>query len=364
MSKSLTTIAAIVSTIVAAGSLEARAQFAPPVRGQSGGPVVVQRGNTPAADWAKKLFSVDKIDFGVIATGSDSKKFVRVRNVLDKPVNIRSATTTCGCSVATPSKKYLQPGEESIIEITMNTKRFKRRKDSNVIVTLDQPSLAEVRIPITAYIRTDVVFGPGMVQFGNTEVAKGGKFQVKISYAGRPNWMIKELQVGNQHLAAMFNETRRAGGRVDYTLEVTLKPTAPVGRLRDLIILVTDDEANPFVPLLVEANVEPDIVVTPGIVSLRSLAPGQQVRAQVVIRGKAPFEVEKIESVNGVPGFQARRPQLSKPVHVVPFSLTAQSTAGRFEEEFKVWIVGRPEPVTFKATGEVVGANPRLGSNR
>ena len=195
-------------------------------------------------------------------------------------------------------------------------------------------------------------------------VAKGGKFQVKISYAGRPNWMIKELQVGNQHLAAMFNETRRAGGRVDYTLEVTLKPTAPVGRLRDLIILVTDDEANPFVPLLVEANVEPDIVVTPGIVSLRSLAPGQQVRAQVVIRGKAPFEVEKIESVNGVPGFQARRPQLAKPVHVVPFSLTAQSTAGRFEEEFKVWIVGRPEPVTFKATGEVVGANPRLGSNR
>ncbi|MFK7818976.1 MAG: DUF1573 domain-containing protein [Planctomycetaceae bacterium] len=325
--------------------------------------VIVQRqGVAPAAEWAKKLFTISKIDFGVIATGSDSKKFVRVKNVLQQTVVIQNATTTCGCSVATPSKNVLQPNEEAIIEVTMNTRRFKRRKDSNVIVTFSQPQFAEVRIPITAYIRTDVVFDPGMVQFGNLELGKGGKRQVKISYAGRADWVIKKLEVKNQFLSASFNETKRVGGRVDYTLDVMLKENTPMGRFRDLVILVTDDKNNPYVPLLVEANIEPDVVVTPGIVALNAVTPGQQIRKQVVIRGKAPFEIEKIESVNGIEGFQYRRPQNAKSVHVVQFSLTPANTVGKFEETFNIWITGRPQPVTFKATGEVIGDGARLGA--
>lgn len=361
MSKSV--LAITTAVLVTMGSVELQAQF-PPAAPPASGQVVVGQGLAPVPEWAKKLFNKDKIDFGVIATGSDSKEFVRVRNVLDKPVNIVSASTTCGCSVATPSKKYLKPGDEAIIEVTMNTRRFKRRKDSRVIIKLDQPTYAEVHIPITAYIRTDVVFDPGMVQFGNVEIAKGGTRVVKIAYAGRPDWMIKELTVRSPHLSAKFNETARERGRVDYTLEVTLKPSAPVGRLRDLITLVTDDAANPYVPLLIEANVEPDIAVTPGIVTLGIIAPESQKRAQVVVKGKAPFEIEKVESLAGSAGFQYRRPQGARKVHVIPFSMTAPGIPGKFEEEFSIWIVGRPEPVKFKATGEIRQSNSRLGANR
>lgn len=327
------------------------------------GQVVVQQGTLGAPEWAQKLFTISKIDFGVIATGSDSKKFVRVKNVLKETVSIREAKTTCGCSVATPSKKILQPGEEAVIEVTMNTRRFKRRKDSNVIVTFDAPQFAEVRIPITAYIRTDVVFDPGMVQFDNVQLGKGAQRQVKIAYAGRADWVIKELKVGSQFLAARFNETSRGGGRVGYTLDVKLKENAPVGRLRDLVILVTDDKNNPYVPLLVEANVEPDIVVTPNIVALPNMMPGKAVRKRLVIRGKAPFEIEKIESISGADGFQYTRPKTAKQVHFVDFSMTPANTAGKFEETFNVWIKGRPQPVTFKAAGTVVSpAGNRLGA--
>jgi hypothetical protein len=329
---------------------------------QQQGVIVQRQGTAPVAEWAKQLFTISKIDFGVIATGSDSKKFVRVKNVLSETVVIQDATTTCGCSVATPSKNVLQPNEEAIIEVTMNTRRFKRRKDSNVIVRFTKPSFAEVRIPITAYIRTDVVFDPGMVQFGNLEMGKGGKRQVKIAYAGRPDWVIKKLEVKNQFLSASFNEKSRNGGRVDYTLDVMLNENTPMGRFRDLVILVTDDKNNPYVPLLVEANIEPDVVVTPGIVALNTIAPGQQIRKQVVIRGKVPFEIEKIESVNGLEGFQYIRPKKVSQVHVVPFSLTPTNTVGKFEETFNIWISGRPQPVTFKATGEVLGNTARLGA--
>lgn len=324
---------------------------------------VIQNGQTP--DWAKKLFDKDKIDFGVIATGSESKKIVRVKNVLKQTVHIRSAGTTCGCSVATPSKQLLQPGEEATIEVTMNTVKFKRRKDSNVIITLDAPQLATVRIPITAYIRTDVVFDPGMVRFGSVGYKKASARKIRVAYAGRNDWTIKELKVGSPHLTADFMETRRANGRVDYTLDINLKPTAPVGRLRDLITLVTDDQANPFVPLLVEANIEPDFLVTPGMVSLGRVNAGQSIVKQIVVRGKQPFEVEKIVAANGetaeAQGVTYRRPNTKKPVQVVPISITAPDAAGRFTREFEVWIVGHSEPVKFKISGEIAA---RLTSNK
>lgn len=351
--------------LVAAGVTEAQVRYQVP----QGRRAVVQQPQVGVAsatpEWAKKLFNKDRVDFGVIATGSDSKKFLRVKNVLDKAVHIRSATTTCGCSVATPSKKLLNPGEEAVIEVTMNTRRFKRRKDSNVIVELDAPSFAKVYIPITAYIRTDVVFEPGMAQFGGVEIARGKKMQLKVAYAGRADWRIKELQVRNPHLAAKFNETSRKDGRVDYVVDIILKDTAPVGRLRDLITLVTDDKANPFVPLLVEANVEPDIAVTPGVVALGTVVAGRPMQSRVVIRGKTKFEIEKVESKTGVEGFQYVPPKGALPVHVLRFALTPDAkTPGKFEEEFSVWITGRPNPVMFKITGNIAASNPRLGSNR
>ena len=354
--------------LIAAGVAEAQVRYQGPPARRAAVQQAQQPGGVTSAtpDWAKKLFNTNKVDFGVIATGSDSKKFLRVTNTLSKPIHIRSATTTCGCSIATPSKTLLQPGEEASIEITMNTRRFKRRKDSNVIVEFDAPAFAKVFIPITAYIRTDVVFEPGMAQFGNMELAKGKTLQMKIAYAGRADWRIKELQVRNPHLTAKFDQTARENGRVDYLLEIRVKDTAPVGRLRDLITLVTDDKANPYVPLLVEANVEPDIAVTPGIVPLGTLVPGRATPSRVVIRGKAAFEIEKVESTKGIEGFKYRPTVGARNVHVLQFALTPDpKTPGKFEEEFSVWITGRPNPVTFKITGNIQpGGAARIGSNR
>lgn len=123
-------------------------------------------GGNPGPDWAKELFDTKSVDFGVVATGSEVKKLIRVTNSLKLPIHIDRVATTCVCSGATASKKRLEPGEEAIITVTMNTREFKRRKDANVIVTFDAPKSASVVIPVTAYIRADVVFEPGLIQFG------------------------------------------------------------------------------------------------------------------------------------------------------------------------------------------------------
>lgn len=323
----------------------------------AGGQIVTQTATPINPDWATKLFDKKSIDFGVIATGSDSKKVIRLTNTLKQTVHIRGAGTTCGCSVATPSKNTLQPGEEATIEVTMNTRKFRRRKDSNVIVEIDAPQYAKVQIPITAYIRTDVVFDPGMVQFGAVAEGLGAKRQIRVAYAGRSDWTIKELRIGNKNiLDATFNETRRANGRVDYTLDITLKPGTPTGRMRDLVTLVTDDQTNPYVPLLVEAEVQPEYVIK-GAIALNGMNPGSARRVQIVVRNTArkPFEIDRLEpTVANNLNLQFQRPKAKKMLQIIPITVTAPEKAGRFNEEYNIWIKGRKEPLKIQVTGEVV----------
>lgn len=51
-------------------------------------------------DWAMKMFDKDKIDFGVIARGSDAEYRLKIKNIYKDPVHIANVRTTCGCSAA------------------------------------------------------------------------------------------------------------------------------------------------------------------------------------------------------------------------------------------------------------------------
>lgn len=309
--------------------------------------------------WAEKLFEKRSHDFGVVARASDVSYRFKITNIYKEPVHIAHVRTTCGCTAGNPSTDTLQSRQVGYIEVTMDTLKFTRRKDSNLVVVFDRPLYAEVRIPITAYIRTDVVLSPGSANFGPIENGSGAERKISITYAGRDDWTIREVQSKNEHIEAAVVETSRGGGRATYDLLVKLKPTAPVGPLRDQVVLVTDDQNSPYVPVLVEARVEADITVTPQVVSLGNLVPGRPKTVNVVLRGRKPFEIAKVECESQSGRFQVRLPKEARPVHVLPLTISPPETPGTFDEKFTVTIVGRPEPITFRAFGKVDGAAAR-----
>ena len=154
-------------------------------------------------------------------------------------------------------------------------------------------------------------------------------------------------------IVAKAVETARGNGRVDYDITVTLAPNAPPGAVREQLTLITDDQTSPQVPLLVEATVEADVTVTPAIVSLGVMKPGEAKQFNVVIKGRQPFQIDKVEcdSDNGL--FKVRLPQNAALVHVLPMTITAPDKPGDLAEEFTITVNGRPTPVTFKARGKI-----------
>ena len=306
------------------------------------------------ARWAQKMFRVSKHDFGTVARGAEVRHRFRVYNLYKQTIHISNVRTTCGCTAASPSKTTLASGETAYIEVTMDTRRFVRRKDSNLIITFDQPVFAEVRIPITVYIRTDVVFTPGSVNFGPVEHGKAAVRQVEIAYAGRGDWKISKLKINNKHLQGKLVETLRSGGRVNYKLVLTLKPTAPAGTIREHVVLVTNDANSPYVPILVQARVESDVTVS--VASLGTMTPGQKKTFNVVLRGRKAFVITKIEGKNADDLFKIRLSKRSRKVHVLPISFLPPNKPGVFSDEFTVTIAGRKEPLTFKVSGRILAA--------
>lgn len=307
-----------------------------------------------SSDWAVKMFDETSHDFGVVARGSDVSHRLKITNIYQETVRISDVRTSCGCTAAKPSQNTLESLETAYIEIVMDTKKFSRQKDSSLIITFSAPQPAEVRIPISAYIRTDIVTEPGSANFTGIDQGAGGSRTLSVAYAGRPDWKIVNVENLPEFLTVDLTETSRQSQGVNYSVKVNLSPSAPTGPFRRVIQLVTNDSNVTHVPILVEGEVVPDIVVNPGMVPLGMLSPGQQKTMNVVVRGKKPFRIAKVECESDLNAFSVRIPQDEKAVHILPLTISTPSGQGMLVEEFTITIEGRPDPVTFKAAAKVV----------
>jgi hypothetical protein len=304
--------------------------------------------------WASGMFAKLEHDFGVVARGTDAKYRLQITNNNQQTVHIANVTTTCGCTAARPEQDTLASGESTFVEITMNTVKFEGHKPSSVTVIFDRPAHAEVRIPIHAFIRRDVVLTPGGARFGSVTRGTAAEQTVEIAYAGRGDWKIKDIISKNPNITTELVETRRDSTNVNYKLHLTLRDEASIGDFREQLTLVTDEQPNPYIPLLVEGRVEGAYTISPEVVSFGNLSPGQRKTVNVVIRGKQPFLVERIESEHSSGMFEVRLPKEAKPIHVVPLAIIAPQESGTVEEEFAVTISETSEKLTFRAHAKVI----------
>jgi hypothetical protein len=322
--------------------------------------------------WGSKMFEVTEIKFGSVAKGSDTAIQLKVTNIYKEDIHVTNLTTGCGCvswaeiSRSDPPPEQLPiiipSGQQRFLTLRLNTIQYDGERKSKATVFLLDPvhgATSIVDFPVHAFIRKDVVITPGAVNFGTVDLGSGAERKVQISYAiSRNDWKLTQSKVANPNVSLELRETSRGNGLVNYELTVTLGPKAPVGSLRDQIILVSDDANNAQMPILLEARVEADVAVTD--LSFGALAPGQSKTERVIVRGKKPFKIEELyrekkeSSKIQDDAFKVKLDKLNSTVHSLPVTFTAPDIPGAFEEDFFVKIPGRPQPVPFKARGRIL----------
>lgn len=302
-----------------------------------------------AQDWARNMFETTQHDFGVVARGGKAEFSFEFTNNFKETIHIAEARSSCGCTTPVVLADRLQSRETGAILAKFNTRSFLGQKDATITVVIDEPVYAEVQLRVSGFIRSDVVFTPGSVTFSDVKAGTESVTPIEISYAGRDTWAITDVRSKNSHLSVELAETHRGGGRVNYRMLVKLKPTAPAGTMRDEISIITNDDAQQSIPLLVEARVQGELVVSPPLLSLGAIQPGESVTKKVLIRGAEPFSVTGATSAN--PGLNVKIPSESKKLQLVPVTYQAKSSGDQLNDTVQLETsLGKVE---IKITGSV-----------
>lgn len=288
--------------------------------------------NAGAQQWANKMFKVHQHEFGAVARSSKQVFEFVLENPYVEDVHIASVRSSCGCTTPKISKRTLKTWEKASIIATYNTDSFLGAKSATVTVVIDKPYYAEVQLRVSGFIRGDVVFEPGSVNFGEVDSGEVKQQVVRVSYAGRSNWKIRDIRSANKNFEVRLAEVQRVAGRVAYDMTVKLKGTAPTGFFKDQLTLVTDDSNNARIPIPVEGKVIPAVTVYPQLLSFAA-APGKEERKQLVIRAKKAFKVTKVDC--GDECFEFKLSEEAKKVHVIPVVFKGDK-AGSVDEKITI----------------------------
>ena len=332
-----------------------------------------------AQDWGTKMFDRTEIKFGSVGRLAETTFKVKVTNPYVEEIQITKLSTSCGCiswidklPISIPSK------QERELTIRLDTIGHSGDKRVRAYVSLYEPTKqlsSTISIPVEGRIRTDFEVRPSHVGFGPIDLGKGYIQRIGINYVGgRPDWKITQVKVANPHLTAQIVEKSRAGGAATYEAIVEIDATTPLGVLRDQLIVTTNDVGDSTFSIPIEAKVEPDIVVADA--QFGTVAPGQPKTMNVVVRGKKPFKIAKVDhvvrEVRAKPALDGTLPPATSgtvslsdaiavklpapataPVQMLTLTVTPPEESGLFDEEFAIVIEGRPQPVTFKAKGRI-----------
>jgi hypothetical protein len=339
-----------------------------------------------AQDWGDKMFDGLQIKFGNVARLADTTFNIRVKNPYAEEIRITSLTTSCGCISWTDQLPISIPSlADRQLTIRLDTVRHVGDKHVKAFVTLSEPIkglTANVTLFVEGRIRNDFEVRPSSVAFGSIDQGRESAQRVGITYSGQRDWKIISAKTSSEFLTTRIVEKSRASGSVQYDVIVEITPHAPAGVLRDHLILTTNEIGNSDVSIPIEGKIESEFVVTDAHFGM--VTQGNSKSVTVILRGKKPFQIEKIEQVARVVtatptpdgtntaivadrsetpltdaghAFKTEFSTTIAPMHMVTLTMTPSTETGIFNERFSVAIGGRTQPVIFQANGRVLDSD-------
>jgi hypothetical protein len=287
-----------------------------------------------AEQWADKMFAEHSHDFGAVPRAAKVEFPFVITNRFNADVHIAAVRASCGCTQPRIEKDTLKPNEQGAIIAAFNTRAFTGQHGARVTVTIDRPQYAEVVLDVRGYIRTDIVLDPGQVNLGSVGTGQAAAKKIRIEHAGRSDWQITNVASNLPYLSASVKELSRSGNRVSYELDVQLKDDAPAGYLKDQLQLTTNDRRAVQFPVIVEGLIVSDLTVSPAVLMLGMLQPGQKVTKQIVVKGLRPFQIIDMHCDNRAFSFQTSRE--SKILHLVPVTFEAGREAGKIAGKIEI----------------------------
>ena len=294
------------------------------------------------------------IDFGTVARAATTEHRFHIRNPLQQDLHLQSVRASCGCTTPTIETKVIKPGEVGTIHARFNTDRFTGQKQAKLVVSITSPFFTELHLNVRGYIRSDIVLTPGEIEFGQIPEGSPKQIEMRLDYAGRSDWKIKEVTSDLPFVKVEAEEVSRTPGRIQYKLVAKLAENAPAGMHHNQVILHTDDRRLTSVPVVLSANVQSSVQMSPKTFALGKMNLGDQKSQRLVVRGRKPFKILDIKSQTAELQFDQVSDE-ARAAHMINITISpkANSDPGVIRGEVLVLTDLKEKPLKLGLTYEI-----------
>lgn len=267
--------------------------------------------NPPRIEIANPVFN-----FGTALEGQHVTHDFVIKNAGKTELIITNVHTSCGCTVATPAKQHLAPGESVELPVTFDTSFQKGAKVREITVFSNDPKSPQTIVTLQGTVKLLVEADPSEINFDKLRFGSTANRELVISdLAGGKDFHVGSITNSNPNLKV--TQSPRPDGKPGARLDVALLGSMPIGPFDDTIDVVTNRrplQVHVFGQITGDLNLEP-----------------AQISFGIVPHGESALRILKLTNDS------------TKPVQVTAVSSSNQSVDAKVEpiaagKEYKITV--------------------------
>jgi hypothetical protein len=327
-------------------------------RSSQNSPVVLSSNRGVTIPWYQSLVKNREHDFGVVARASKQQHIFEFENTIGQELILTGVRTSCGCTKPAILTPTVKPGETGRIKAVLDTRSFHGAKGATLTVSVQKLGsvieYGELQFAVKGKIRRDVVCNPGDVAFNDVLPSHDSTRNVRVSYAGNPQWKIVNVRSSSPNIAVSATEVSRneKTRRIEYELQFKLDPSVPAGMINEFVTIETNDAKTTGMPIRVTGRVKPELEAAP--IHLGILSQGKIVTKKWIVRGSGAFRVQQVKTNN--PAIQFAESMGEKSVHILTYTLDT-SQVGNIDDEISIVTTNSGQTATkVKFSAQIIPA--------
>ncbi len=206
-------------------------------------------------------------DFGTVKTGEVVKHSFLIINKGKANLNINKVSSSCGCTVAEPTKKVLLPNDTSIIKIEFNSKNRSGFQKKIISVSTNDLNNSSIQFTIQGNVsketsslnpfdeKTKIKFSEEKFDFGVINEGEKVEHLFQFANVGKTDLEILDVKTSCGCTAAMLSKKILKSGE-EGSLKVQFDSSNRSGKVSRTVSVLSNDPIEPTKTLTIFADIK------------------------------------------------------------------------------------------------------------
>jgi len=276
-------------------------------------------------------------DFGIAGQQEKITHNYKFKNVGKGELVIKSVRAPCGCIATLVTSKRVPPGVTGVIKVTFETRKYKGKLTKSIFVYSNDPDEPKIELKISGVVKTDFALKPEFLHFGDVEKGETVTKTLKLIQVGQEQLTLNRVEAAREYFStsiSSFKDERHKGFKID----VSLKPSAPVGRLMEVITLHTNLKRHPRIDVPVWGNILGRIRVKPQRLSLGLIKKGSYSPKKIEVKATDQFDFKIVKVESNVPFLSTKVSEVKKSKRFeITLKVDKKAPAGRLRGQISIY---------------------------